>query len=200
MKITNRATVHLTAHLSANFIIICVAGALALSTLTSCKNSAVPNVELIQDMMESPAIKPQEFDETSPNHSGMRVPPEGTQPVGFVPYRYAKDIAGAAKNKNPLVGDFSEATLKVGIKYFITNCALCHGQNGEGGEKSSIGEKMALKPPSLLSSKITGWTDGQIFHVITMGQGVMGPYASHIPQKYRWQVVNYIRTLQKENK
>jgi hypothetical protein len=31
-----------------------------------------------------------------------------------------------------------------------------------------------------------------------MGQGVMGPYASHIPQKYRWQVVNYIRHLQKK--
>jgi len=28
----------------------------------------------------------------------------------------------------------------------------------------------------------------------------MGPYASHIPQKYRWQVVNYIRHLQQTDK
>ena len=182
-------------------LMIFAAGATVLATLTSCTNIAkpLPNVELIQDMMESPAIKPQEFDEFSPNHSGMLLPPEGTQPVGFVPYRFATNIDGATKNKNPFAGDFSEDVLKPGLKYFVTNCAVCHSENGEGGEKMPVGEKMALKPPSLLSSKIKGWTDGQIYHVITVGQGVMGPYASHIPQKYRWQVVNYIRTLQKEN-
>lgn len=180
-------------------IAICI-GMTAVSFLSSCTDHSKPNYELIQDMMESPSIKPQEFDESSPNHSGMRVPPEGTQPVGFVPYRYAKDLEGAAKNQNPLSGQFKEETLKTGLKYYSTNCAICHGDKGEGGAKSSIGEKMSLTPPSILSEKINKWTDGQIYHVITMGQGVMGPYASHIPQKYRWQVVNYIRHLQKENK
>ena len=183
-----------------NFLLLLTAGALVLSSLIGCKNPKEPNVELIQDMMESPAIKPQEYDASSPNHSGMRVPPEGTQPVGFVPYRYAKDVEGAAKNKNPMPGDFSETALKPGLKYFVTNCAVCHGESGEGGEKLPVGEKMALKPPALTSAKINAWTDGQIYHVITVGQGLMGPYASHIPQKYRWQVVNYIRTLQKETK
>ncbi len=89
--------------------------------------------------------------------------------------------------------------MKVGLKFYSTNCAICHGERGEGGEKLSVGEKMALKPPSLLTEKVNKWTDGQIYHVITVGQGVMGPYASHIPQKYRWQVVNYIRTLQKSD-
>ena len=186
-----------------NILMAIVAGVIVVTTTTSCsKDTSQPNIELIQDMMESPAIKPQEYDESSPDHSGMRVPPEGTQPLGFTPYRYAKDLAGAAKNPNPMAGDFSEASLKVGIKYFTTNCAVCHGDKGEGAAASgsSVGAKMALQPPSLLSDKIRGWTDGQIYHVITMGQGMMGPYASHIPQKYRWQVVNYIRTLQKENK
>lgn len=190
-KITNRST--------SNSLIIVAAVLVAFSVLTSCRDSSKPNVELIQDMMESPAIKPQEYDESSPNHSGMRVPPEGTQPVGFTPYRYA-NIDEAVRNKNPLAGDFSEASLKVGIKYYTTNCAICHGGSGEGGDKLSVSEKMALKPPSLLSPKVRNWTDGQIYHVISVGQGLMGPYASHIPQKFRWQVVNYIRNLQKENK
>lgn len=183
-----------------NLLMTLAAGTIAVSIFTSCKDHSQPNVELIQDMMESPAIKPQEYDETSPNHSGMRVPPEGTQPVGFEPYRYAKDFEASAKNPNPMAGDFSEEALKTGIKFYVTNCAVCHGEHGEGGEKLPVASKMALKPPSLLSEKITKWSDGQIYHVITMGQGNMGPYASHIPQKYRWQVVNYIRTLQKENK
>ena len=179
-----------------------LAACVAVSALTSCKDSSKPNVELIQDMMVSPALKPQGFDESAPNHSAMRLPPEGTRPVGFAAYRFATDIAGAAKNPNPMAGDFSEAALKVGLKYYTTNCGICHGDKGEGAAaaKSSIGEKMALQPPSLLSDKIRGWTDGQIYHVVTVGQGVMGPYAAHIPQKYRWQVVNYIRHLQKENK
>ena len=178
-------------------LLLVLAASLALS---ACTDHAKPNVELIQDMMESPAIKPQEYDETSPDHRGMRVPPEGTQPVGFIPYRYAADPVGAVKNPNPMANDYSEANLKVGLKYYTTNCALCHGDKLEGGEHLPIGEKMALKPPALNSDKIRSWTDGQIYHVITMGQGMMGPYASHIPQRYRWQVVNYIRSLQKENK
>jgi mono/diheme cytochrome c family protein len=164
---------------------------------SSCHiDKSKPNFELIQDMMESPAIKAQEYDATSPNHSGMRVPPEGTQPQGFVPYKYAADLEGAKGNKNPFAGQLDEDALKVGVKYYTIHCTLCHGANGEGGEKSSIGEKMALKPPALTSNKIKGWTDGQIYHVITVGQGMMGPYAAHIPEKYRWQVVNYIRSLQ----
>jgi len=126
----------------------------------------------------------------------MRVPPEGTQPQGFEPYKYVTDIEGAAKNNNPFSNQYTEEVLKTGLKYYTIHCAVCHGVKGEGGEKMSVAETMALKPPPMTSDKIKGWTDGQIYHVITMGQGVMGPYASHIPAKYRWQVVNYIRHLQ----
>ena len=185
-----------------NLLIKSMAALLVAVSLTACGNNkgSLPNVEVIQDMMESPAIKAQEYDAGSPNNSGMRVPPEGTQPVGFVPYRYGTNFGASANNKNPLAGDMSEETLKVGLKYYSTQCLLCHGAQGEGGEKLSIGEKMALKPPTLLSDKVRKWTDGQIYHVITVGQGVMGPYGPHIPQNYRWQVVNYVRHLQKEAK
>ena len=165
--------------------------------LSGCHiDKSKPNFELIQDMMESPTIKAQEYEEGAPNNSGMRVPPEGTQPKGFSPYAFKTDPEGAKNQKNPFQGDFSEATLKPGLKYYTIHCQICHGAKGEGGDNLSIGEKMALKPPSLLSDKIKAWTDGQLYHVITVGQGVMGPYASHIPQDYRWKVVQYIRHLE----
>lgn len=171
--------------------------------LTACNmDKSKPNIELIQDMMESPAIKAQEYDPASPNGSGMRMPPENTVPRGFEPYPFAKDPEGAKSNKNPFSGQMTEDVLMVGQKYYNTNCLICHGQHGEGGvaAQSTVSELMALKPPPVTSDKIKGWTDGNIYHVITMGQGVMGPYASHIPEPYRWQVVNYIRHLQKEAK
>ena len=151
-------------------------------------------------MMKTPALKPQTYDEGSPNHSSMRVPPKGTKPVGFEPYKYAEDYDGAVKNPNPIAGQMSEEILKVGAKYYETQCAVCHGFHGEGGDKSPVGSKMNKIPPSLHSDKVKSWTDGQVYHVITMGQGLMGAYASHVPQKYRWQVVNYIRFLEKQNK
>lgn len=175
---------------------------LSFLVLSSCHlDKSKPNVELIQDMMETPAVKAQEYDESAPNHISARVPPEGTQPVGFTPYKYAKDYDGAVKQQNPLAGQMTEEVLKVGMRYYETHCALCHGFKGEGGlTGNTIGDKMNQKPPVLVNDKIRGWTDGQLYHVITMGQGLMGPYASHIPQKYRWQVVQYIRYLEQEAK
>lgn len=178
------------------------AAGIAAMALTSCgPRGNKPNVELIQDMMESPAIKAQEYDETSPNHSGMRVPPDHTVPVGFTPYLYATDVDAAVKNlHNPDAGKMDPETLIVGQKMYETNCMVCHGQHGEGGvaSKSVVADKMALKPPPLTSDKVKGWPDAHIYHVITVGQGVMGPYASHVPQNQRWQLVNYVRFLQKQ--
>lgn len=171
---------------------------IALMVLGACGPSGnLPNVELIQDMMESPAVKSQEYDEFFENDKagGARVPPEGTAPVGFKPYRIGFDPEKAKADKNPLAGQMEADILLVGQKFYETNCMVCHAANGNG--LGSVAKVMPNKPPSLLTDKIRNWSDGQLYQVITMGQGTMGAYASHIPQKYRWQVVNYIRHLQK---
>lgn len=179
--------------LSQNIILV----GLTVLALVGCGASGnKPNVELIQDMMESPATKAQEYDETAPQNRGMRLPPEHTVPVGFTPYKYKGDPMASDQNKNPMSGDFDQETLIVGQKYYDTQCAVCHGFSGKGD--GPVAEKMPLRPPQLLSDKVKSMTDGRIYHIITEGQGVMGPYASHIPQKYRWQVVNYIRHIQKQ--
>ena len=177
-----------------------VCGLVAMHGLTACGPSGnKPNVELIQDMMESPADKAQESDDFfKETPSSNQMPPEHTQPVGFKPYRPGFDPALAKADKNPLAGSTSDEVLLTGQKYFETNCMVCHGQKADG--QGSIVDKMPNKPPSLMSEKIRGWADGQIYQVISMGQGTMGSYASHIPQKYRWQVVNYIRHLQTVSK
>lgn len=157
------------------------------------------NIEIIQDMMDQQPVKAQEYDDFFEDKAGgARVPPEHTKPIGFKEYRYAKDLNGAAAQKNPFAGNSSDEVLLTGQKFYETNCMVCHGQKLKGD--GPVAEKMPLRPPALDTAKIRGWTDGQIYHVITIGQGVMGPYASHIPQKYRWQVVNYIRYLQQNQK
>lgn len=177
--------------------LILIAFALGLSACGG--KSSQTNIELIQDMMDQKAVKAQEYDDFFEDKAGgARVPPEHTKPVGFEHYKYASDYEGAKRNQNPFLGDMSPEVLMVGQRHYQVHCSVCHGEylNGDG----SIAPKFPLKIPALNSEKIRGWADGEIYHVITVGQGVMGSYRSHIPQDQRWQVVNYIRYLQKNEK
>lgn len=176
---------------------------LAVGFLTSCTASGPadlhkePNVELIQDMMESPALKAQDFDTFNREEAASRLPPEGTVPVGYEKYPYHLQPDLGSKLKNPLEGKMTAEVLDLGRTKFETYCAVCHGYEGKGDGPVSV--KMSVKPPSLLSDKVTlTYTDGHIFHVISDGQGVMSSYAYQLVNpKDRWAIVNYVRSLQK---
>ena len=173
---------------------------LAATALVSCGPSGnKPNVELIQDMMRQEAVKPQAEDEMFKGGISEQVPPDHTQPVGNAPYKWGMDLAAAIReNRNPIAGDMNPDTLIKGQKFFETHCKVCHGIGGHGD-----GPLKAVYPltiPALISDKVKSMPDAHIYHIITNGQGVMGPYASHVPQNVRWNVVNYIRYLQKTEK
>lgn len=174
---------------------------MALGLLSSCsggtrpKLHTEPNVELIQDMMDQAAIKAQDYDHVT-GEAGARIPPAGTVPQGYVPYKFKGDPAGGATLKNPLAGDLSPEILTIGQKKYETYCLVCHGVTGAGDGPVAV--KMALKPPSVLTDKIISMSDGGIYHIITDGQGVMSSYAYQlVDEKDRWAIVNYIRSLQK---
>ncbi len=170
--------------------------ALLMISLASCKSSQ-PNVELIQDMMESPAVKAQEYSPKKPNGGQLNmVPPEGTVAVGHIPYKYKGKPEDAERAlSNPLSAD--EATLARGKLKFETYCFPCHGLAADG--KGPVAAKFLVPVPSLMTDKVKAFKDGRIFHIITDGQGVMGSYASQIKsEKDRWALVHYIRSLQKK--
>jgi mono/diheme cytochrome c family protein len=52
-------------------------------------------------------------------------------------------------------------------------------------------------PPVLFSDKVVNWTDGRLYHTITMGQGLMPSYATQILPEQRWAIVHYVRALQR---
>lgn len=172
---------------------------LAVFALAQCgpkKNE--PNVDVIQDMMEQPALKAQDFHPYDREKSGMRVPPEGSWPKNVKPYLYkGQPILAGEKLLNPYKGDKTEEFLKLGERHFKNFCLVCHGPQGMGD--GPVAEKFqGVKPPSLMTDKVRAYSDGRIFHIITDGQGIMGSYIHQLPQeKDRWAVVNYIRSLQK---
>lgn len=172
---------------------------LAAVVLTGCGCSAgkskLTNVEIIQDMMDQPALKAQDYEPGNPQQAASRLPPEGTVPVGFKPYLYHLNPAAAeAALKNPLVG--SAEILELGRTKYETYCAVCHGVQGDG--KGSVAPKMSIQVPSLINDKARGYNDARLFHIITDGQGVMSSYAYQlVNENDRWAIVNYIRSLQK---
>ena len=123
---------------------------------------------------------------------GMRLPVEGTVARGFLPYIYPGDPEGAAGLPNPVLP--TNQVLKQGQRQYAIHCQVCHGAAGEG---DNFLQGQYPRPPSLHSSKIREWTDGQLFHVITEGQNVMPPYRSKVLEKDRWMIVHYIRALQR---
>jgi mono/diheme cytochrome c family protein len=153
-----------------------------------------PALEYMPNMAYSPAIKAQNEDPMRPGLSAMRPPVPGTVPRGFTPYRYALGDSLIAQSElvNPLPR--TAEVLGRGQRVFMTYCVVCHGPKGDG--QGYIVPKFPM-PPSLLSVKVTGWSDGRIFHTVTLGQNLMPSYASQILPEDRWAVIHYVRALER---
>jgi mono/diheme cytochrome c family protein len=88
----------------------------------------------------------------------------------------------AKQQKNPFEGQHPPS----GKADYLSRCASCHGQNGEG--TGNI--------PALATGKAQGASDGELFWYITKGDvnNGMPPWAS-LPEEQRWQIINYLRIL-----
>lgn len=188
------------------FMFLFFLGLVVLSGCTfSNDNPKKPNVEVIQDMAEQPALKAQDFHPQYREKSSMLVPPKGTWPSNSnkwpkdtKPLLYDGKPEEAGKElKNPFKGNNSEDLVALGKRNYQNYCMVCHGVQGKGD--GPVAEKFqGVKPPSLVTDKIKNYPDGRIYHIITYGQGIMGSYINQMPnEKDRWAVVNYVRELQK---
>jgi mono/diheme cytochrome c family protein len=99
-------------------------------------------------------------------------------------------IDSMASLRNPTPPD--SASVANGRKYYVINCAVCHGMVGRG---DGLAVKYGVFPFPLTGDRGRGLTDGYIFGMIRNGRGNMPPY-NRIEEKDRWDVVNYVRGLQ----
>jgi mono/diheme cytochrome c family protein len=131
----------------------------------------------------------------------MREPVKNTvkrNPQGWLPYRISKDsIAVAASLKNPL--DSSAAIVSSGKILYDTYCDHCHGPKGLGDGKVAEldGQVKYAGVANLTSDALKNVSEGHIFHVITMGKGLMWAHGSQISPEDRWKIAKYVKTLQK---
>ena len=101
----------------------------------------------------------------------------------------------AAKVKNPVAS--TPESIAAG-KVVWGKCAPCHGITGEGGP----GNDLIPAAPSLVDATWDhGSTDGEIFDAIKNGVAPdfnMVPWKDQLKDDQMWNVVNYIRSIEKK--
>lgn len=121
------------------------------------------------------------------------VPTTGTAAAGYqVSYLGSPaaldSIAAIAVNPTPV----SEASLANGRLYYQINCAVCHGVAG-AGDGSAV--KYGMIPMPIITEVTKARSDGYLFAMMRNGRGAMPSY-NRIEESDRWDVVNYLRSLQ----
>jgi mono/diheme cytochrome c family protein len=117
-------------------------------------------------------------------------------PQRSVPIQGAAYVEALGAPVNPVPAD--AVSLARGKQLFEVSCALCHGVDGKGVGPFAAFLSQA-KPADLATGFATEMSDGAIFMTITNGvAGRMPALKENLPEaRERWDVVNYIRALQK---
>jgi len=97
-----------------------------------------------------------------------------------------------AARKNPI--KFTEASVDRGKRVFKTQCALCHGETGDG--KGDVAKEMTLTLPDFTKpDTLAKRTDGELFAIIGMGKDPMPSQKGRMTEPQLWNLVNYLRAL-----
>jgi len=107
------------------------------------------------------------------------------------PHNYAISPEDAAK-KNPI--RFTDASVDRGKKVFKYQCALCHGEKGDG--KGDLAKEMSLTLPDFTQADtLSKRTDGELFAIVATGKEPMPSQKGRMPAPQMWNLVNYLRAL-----
>jgi mono/diheme cytochrome c family protein len=97
---------------------------------------------------------------------------------------------------NPVPAD--QVSLDRGEVLFNRICAVCHGAAGVGAQANIIEKYPLLTAYNLSGPVVAGYTDGYIYGIMRIGRGLMPPYGHQISHFDRWNIVNYVRVLQRQ--
>lgn len=184
--------------IGANFIKIKYIAILAVLavTLFSCnKKKTSPGYIYFPDMTYSRAYETYSENPNYENNMTLRTPAEGTIPRGYKPFPYEKteeDLALAGKElTNPF--EPSKENLERGALVYQRNCKQCHGDLGDGQGHLYTSKRYPYPPASLINDKMKARPDGEMFHQVTVGYGIMGAQGPILRPEDRWKVILFVR-------
>lgn len=164
--------------------------------LGSCNKSRTdPGYDYAPDMYYSSAYESYSENPNTDEGSTQLIPPEGTIPLGNMPFSYEKNeedaISAGLELMNPVEANL--LNLRRGKEAYEIFCMNCHGELGDGQGFLYTSKKYPYPPSSLIVDKVKNQPDGQIYHSITLGYGIMGAHGQMIRQEDRWKIIHFIR-------
>ena len=179
-----------------------IAAAAVLLLLAACDpDYVVHHVGWFATMRHQRSIKPYACRPTSQGlDCTPRNPVPGTVPITGVEPDSLGPVA-AEKLSNPRTR--TSESLNRGKWEYETYCLVCHGPTGHGdGPISSAAGGPFVGVRSLVNDTIARRSDGYIYgvlvHAPSMGRGLMPIYGDKVHGTDRWDLVNYVRSLQLE--
>ncbi|MCG6186527.1 c-type cytochrome [Maribellus maritimus] len=164
--------------------------------LASCDyNRRTTGWEYGRDMAHSAAYESYTPNSNFSDGKTMQPPVEGTIPRGMVPYAFEKTDEDRALAAQTLMNELEPTpqNLERGKRMYGIYCMQCHGEKGDGQGALYVNKKYPYPPASLLSEKMLANPEADIYHVITVGFGVMGEHGSMIKPEDRWKIAMYIK-------
>ena len=151
--------------------------------------------DYMPDMYYSEAYETWAPNENFPDGLTMRTPVKGTIPREMVPFAYEKseeDLVRAGRElRNPLPAE--QAHIERGGELYGVFCKVCHGEKGDGQGFLYTSGRYPYPPVNLTDEAVVAHPDGEYYHAITLGYGVMGAHGAMIGQDDRWRIIHYIR-------
>ncbi|HCY41674.1 MAG TPA: cytochrome C [Prolixibacteraceae bacterium] len=153
--------------------------------------------QYFDDMAQSPAYETYSPNPNFADGKTMRNPVEGTIPVGYQPYLYEKNDTDRVEAGLALINPYESnaKNLERGKLVYNVYCTSCHGDQGDGKGFLFTSKKYPYPPANLLTDKIRNNPEGEIYHVITVGFGVMPQHGSQVRPEDRWKVAMYIKEV-----
>jgi mono/diheme cytochrome c family protein len=95
--------------------------------------------------------------------------------------------------KNPV--ELNLASIAEGKRlYGATDCAMCHGKEGDGKGVLAKDVNMNLHDWRRAAS-LEKFTDGELSYLVVKGKGRMPAYENRETPEQIWEIVNYIRSM-----
>ena len=138
---------------------------------------------LTTNMGDQPSIKPQEH---------PLEPAPGSVPLGKWERALNREEAGKVlrNSVSPTL-----ASLQNGQRLYEVYCTLCHGSEGKGG--GPVAAKF-VPPPDITIPFFQQRSDGFLYETIRSGGPLMPGQGEGLTLKERWDIVNYLRDLQRK--
>jgi mono/diheme cytochrome c family protein len=153
--------------------------------------------EYFPDMAHGPAYKTYSESPAMEDGKTMREPVAGTIPRDIIPYAYAADADGREMAGRELFNPYAITgrLLEEGEELYNVFCSNCHGKTGDGLGNLYTSGSYVIPPRALISEEAKAFTQGEIYHVISAGWGVMGAHAPLVRPDDRWKIIAFIEEV-----